>query len=93
MSQFSNKLLFAQGLIFLLVIYKISMSKLCKDPSQFLQFVKEFRSEVHNIQTEDGYNLTLFRIFPNINDMKLLSPKSLENKNSNTLKGKFLKLF
>ena len=50
--------------------------KLCRDPKQFFRFVQNYNPEFHEVQTDDGYILSLYRMHSNIPSMlKSTKPK------------------
>ena len=61
----SNKNL-SLNIKFLILIFLANclISELCIDPENFFQFVPDYETRVHQIQTDDGYNLTLFQTLP-----------------------------
>ena len=62
-------------IIFTIFQHKIN-SELCKDPSQYFQFVEGFETKVHKVTTPDGYNLTLFQSLPSHYSFNNLDPTS-----------------
>ena len=65
MNQYVNKVIMIPVMIIVITLYQILQVDLCKDPSQFLRFVKDNHTEIHDLTTKDGYQLTLFQILPN----------------------------
>lgn len=49
------------GFLFIFLICA-SYSKLCRDPKEFLELTEDYNTEIHSVTTEDGYDLTLFRV-------------------------------
>ena len=71
----SNNLL--SILILNIFLINTSLTFLCKDPTQFLQFLPDYEIKIHKVTTSDGYNLNMFQIFPNSSKNSLL--KILDN--------------
>lgn len=72
-----------EGFLFISLICA-SYTKLCRDPKEFLELTTDYNTEIYSVTTDDGYDLTLFRvrtksppipsipgqISPNLNDSK-----------------------
>lgn len=67
--------------ILLIIFFKYQICELCRDPQDFHKITETFQTETHTVTTQDGYNLTLFRVRSKVSQKPLIKDLLLQNLN------------